>query len=151
MCFFFTSPTQKKKKETKSFCSCQVLSIKKMEVFFTTTELVKLNKDLQQAKNWRFRRVKFHVPPSDCVRVQNCKNKWQKHLNSSTWFLSRGSKGLVWLALFNTKLEKSLCMGRWTVGEKSLLTFKDMILSKRTFARELISMYRSDVAKLVCG
>ena len=27
----------------------QVLSLKKMEVFFTTTELVKLNKDLQQA------------------------------------------------------------------------------------------------------
>lgn len=34
---------------THSFPKIQVLSIKKVEVFFTTNELVKLNKDLQQA------------------------------------------------------------------------------------------------------
>jgi hypothetical protein len=36
-----------------------VLSLKKTEVFFTTTELVKLNKDLQQAEKKRVSDMEF--------------------------------------------------------------------------------------------
>lgn len=54
------------------FANAQVLSIKKMEVFFTTNKLVKLNKDLQQATNLsasRFQRPPLHIIDGSYILV----------------------------------------------------------------------------------